>query len=459
MVAEHKEKISRLSKQIASAKMPIKINHGSTNSTRSQPRRGYTIIDTSNLNQILEINIKENYAIVEPNVSFGKLVDETLKFGLMPKVVTEFPEITIGGAVQGGAGESSSFRFGGFHQICDEYELILSNGDVLIANKQQNTDVFYGTVCSYGSLAVLGSIKLQLMPTPGYVELVYERVSSSEELLARSSKYTKENIDFLDAILYSKNFGVICTGKFTENRNVTARFSRFHDEWFYIHAKNKVTKSGHHVDIIPIKDYLFRYDRGAFWMAKYGFKIYKFPFNKFTRVWFSSILTTRMLYKYLHGSGLSKNYLIQDNCMPLQTVGKFIADTTKEFDIYPLWVCPLKPDDKSFLASNHLHTDIVINIGVWGELRDKSHKAIEQSNIRLEEIVNTYEGRKVFYSQNYYSERDFWGTYDEEKYKKLRAKYKAETKFIDVFKKVTYKEYRPINHIKGWKAFLTNPYR
>ena len=117
MTLEHKEKMSKLSKQIASATQPIKINHGSTNSTRTQPKSGYTIVDTSKLNQILEINAQEKHAIVEPNVSFGRLVDETFKLGLLPKVVSEFPEITIGGAVQGGAAESSSFMFGGVHQI------------------------------------------------------------------------------------------------------------------------------------------------------------------------------------------------------------------------------------------------------------------------------------------------------------------------------------------------------
>jgi FAD/FMN-containing dehydrogenase len=39
-----------------------------------------------------------------------KLVKATLKYGLVPPVVTEFPGITVGGAIQGAAAETSSFR-------------------------------------------------------------------------------------------------------------------------------------------------------------------------------------------------------------------------------------------------------------------------------------------------------------------------------------------------------------
>lgn len=38
------------------------------------------------------------------------LVEATVKHGLVPPVVPEFPGITVGGAYNGTGGESSSFR-------------------------------------------------------------------------------------------------------------------------------------------------------------------------------------------------------------------------------------------------------------------------------------------------------------------------------------------------------------
>ena len=96
----------------------IRVYHGSTNSTRNVAIDKQKIVDISGFNEILEINVEDQYAIVEANVMLDKLVDATLELGLLPIVVSEFPGISVGGAIQGGAGESSSFRWGCFHEIC-----------------------------------------------------------------------------------------------------------------------------------------------------------------------------------------------------------------------------------------------------------------------------------------------------------------------------------------------------
>jgi type II secretory ATPase GspE/PulE/Tfp pilus assembly ATPase PilB-like protein len=104
----------------------VKIYHGSTNSTRAQKFEKDKFVDVSQLDHVIEINTSEQYILVEPNVPMDKLVEATLKHRLIPPVVMEFPGITVGGGIQGGAGESSSFRYGLFHDTCLEYENDLS---------------------------------------------------------------------------------------------------------------------------------------------------------------------------------------------------------------------------------------------------------------------------------------------------------------------------------------------
>ncbi|MDE1919697.1 MAG: FAD-binding protein, partial [Patescibacteria group bacterium] len=84
-------------------KQKVKIYHGTTNSTRAQHFEKDAYVDVSVLNKIIEIHEEERYALVEPNVPMDALVEETLRYGLLPPVVPEFPGITVGGAVQGGA--------------------------------------------------------------------------------------------------------------------------------------------------------------------------------------------------------------------------------------------------------------------------------------------------------------------------------------------------------------------
>ena len=79
----------------------FRIYHGSTNSTRKSatgrdPRK---VVDTSRLNRVLLVNTdaEQPYALVQPNVPMDRLIEETLKHGLIPPVVMEFPGITAGG--------------------------------------------------------------------------------------------------------------------------------------------------------------------------------------------------------------------------------------------------------------------------------------------------------------------------------------------------------------------------
>src|SRR5262249_22050569 len=88
-------------------------------------------IDLSDLDEILEIDPQEKTCTAEPGVTFVDLVRATLNHGLVPVVVPELKTITIGGAVAGCSIESMSFRYGGFHDACLEYEVITTDGKVL----------------------------------------------------------------------------------------------------------------------------------------------------------------------------------------------------------------------------------------------------------------------------------------------------------------------------------------
>jgi len=77
------------------SKKPFRIYHGSTNSTRPSQYRRDNIVDTSQLNHVIKVNIKEKTVLTEPNVPMDALVAATLKHNLIPPVVMEFPGITV----------------------------------------------------------------------------------------------------------------------------------------------------------------------------------------------------------------------------------------------------------------------------------------------------------------------------------------------------------------------------
>jgi delta24-sterol reductase len=96
----HKTTIATLASQVAkfnASNTPFRIYHGSTLSTRQSTRKRNEVIDVSSLNHVLQFNKAEKTVLVEPNVPMDKLVEATIAQGLLPKVVMELPNITVGG--------------------------------------------------------------------------------------------------------------------------------------------------------------------------------------------------------------------------------------------------------------------------------------------------------------------------------------------------------------------------
>jgi len=177
--ADHRKKVERIAERVLLAEKEhkkIKIYHGSSNSTRNLNYKSKHTVDISDLDQILGLDTKNHTILVEPNVSMEKLVDFTLKHKLIPKVVMEFPGITVGGGISGISGESSSFKYGGFHETVTEYEVVIGNGSVVRATHVKNSDLFYGLPGSYGSLGIITSVKLQLVPAKKYVQVTYKKL-------------------------------------------------------------------------------------------------------------------------------------------------------------------------------------------------------------------------------------------------------------------------------------------
>lgn len=433
-----------------------RIFHGSTNSTRHKLDNS-EYIDISNLNNILEVNSNKRYVLAEANVSLEKLVDATLAKGFIPPVVSEFPTITIGGAIQGGAGESSSFKWGCFNEISLEYEIILGDGSKIITSPKKNADLFYGIPSSCGSLGIITSAKLSLIPATPTIKLIYQRVNSSEETIRLISKLSriKKKPDFIDSIMFSKTKGVVMVGYFTKLTDLPkASFHRNSDEWFYLHAQKIMLNNKIYEELINTKDYLFRYDRGSFWAGRSGLKILHIPFNRFTRLLLARILKTKTLLSFLHNARLSQKFLIQDICLPENNTISFMKFVDEKYNIYPLWLCPIKTATKDFLSPNNLDTDLVINVGVWGGMSTDYDNFI-RINRELETIVRKLNGRKVLYAHQYYTKQEFWQIYDIEKYSKLRLKYLAKIVFPNIYDKTKVSvKYKPSIARGFWKLLI-----
>lgn len=423
----------------------FRIYHGSTNSTRQSQYQRDRMVDTSGLNHVLKVDTKSMTALVEPNVPMDSLVEATLQHGLLPPVVMEFPGITVGGGFAGTAGESSSFRYGFFDRTINWIEIVLANGKIVRASGTENSDLFYGAASSFGTLGVTTLLEVQLIEARTYVALTYHPVSSVSEAQEEIEKATKDtSSDYLDGIMYSKDKGVICVGRLTNDvptGSKVQRFTRSTDPWFYIHAqrlmKNRIDAV---TEAVPIVDYLFRYDRGGFWVAKYAYTYFITPFNRITRFLLDYFMHTRVMYHALHQSGLSSFYTIQDVAIPYKEAGTFMTYLDENFKNYPIWLCPLKQSGNAsthslqVLKTKNQRPEMMLNFGVWGPGPQKREDFI-QWNRAFEKKVDALGGQKWLYAHTYYTEEEFDEIYNREQYDALREKYHA-TYLPSVYDKV-----------------------
>ena len=462
------QKIAVSVRQYFARRETFRIYHGSTNTTRQTINRRENMIDISPLSRVLQVDSRTRTALVEPNVPMDRLVEAAMHHGLIPPVVMEFPGITAGGGFAGTGGESSSFKYGYFNETVDSIEVVLGNGDIVTASEKENSDLFHGASGAVGSLGITTLLELQLIPARKYIKATYYPVRSINEAIEKIHEETlNPELDYVDGILFSQYHGVIVTGSMTDDLPVNTQVKKFSgakDPWYYLHVKERTLGSAEPiVEFIPLAEYLFRYDRGGFWVGASAFQYFKFPFNRFTRWWLDDFLHTRMLYKSLHASGQSRNYIIQDLGLPYSTAENFINYTTNSFGIWPLWLCPLRQARPPTFHPHFVEMGKdgptpkpMLNVGLWGfgpTQGDDDDEGFIAKNRELEHKLRELGGMKWLYAHTYYTENEFWEMFDRQWYDDLRMKYHAES-LPSVWHKVkvvdSNAEKQPVDNDNSW---------
>ncbi len=467
----HSQKVKRLQEQLHSIrlqKVPIALRRGFSRShtTRSQTyKTNARHLDFKTLDQVIHVDSQKRIAWVEPGVTMEKLVKATLSYGLIPPVVPEFKGITVGGAIMGGAAESGSHRWGSFNDACSSYEILCGDGTVLHVSADQHPDLFYGISCSYGSLGALLSARVQLVPAQPFVHLRYSTFSKPKEAISFLHKATGI-CDFLDGIAFANDKIVIVEGSMTSSRDKLPLFKpSVFSPWYFQHVKELNVSE----ETMLLQDYLFRYDRGAFWMGAYLFrpallarflgqgvlrlwksehhfteaeveKLHCVPnLNLFLRAGFHPAMTSKNLWKLLHlaEKWVQERMVIQDFCIPEGNALPFFEEVLKDPGIFPLWLCPIKGTRSPQVFAPHVLGDDgthVINVGIYGI--PSYFAPIAQITRGLEKKARAIGGKKVLYSRSYYTLGEFWEMYSKKDYDALRKKTFANGAWLDITEKV-----------------------
>src|SRR5512137_60949 len=175
--ARHVEKVARVSEQLRRRKSKAPLSRQKRVVSHQVPKvhdKKHTDekVNLLDFDEVIEIDPDRRICIAEPGVPFCKVVNQTLPMGFVPIVVPELKTITIGGAVAGCSIESMSFRYGGFHDTCLEYEIITAKGAVLICTPDNENKLLYQMVHgTFGTLGIISKLKFRLIEARPFVKV------------------------------------------------------------------------------------------------------------------------------------------------------------------------------------------------------------------------------------------------------------------------------------------------
>ncbi len=423
----HENKVNRISRFLATrkSKEPLSIKKKSV--SHQVPKKGDKThtdekVDISDLNEILEIDVENKTCTAEPGVTFVDLVNATFKHGLVPIIVPEFKTISIGGAVAGCSVESQSFKYGGFHDTCLEYEVITAKGDVLVCTPDnENKLLFQMMHGTFGTLGIISKLKFKLIPAKKFVKMRYEKYKTLAEYKKAILGYFKnKNADFMDGIIYSPTNYALCIGNFVDQ----APYSNKYD-WTKVYSTAVQTKDE---DYIETPHYFFRYDT---YFTKTKFKSF------IGRLLFGKLVSSTMSLKFaslFHKHIPEKKIPVTiDTFIPFSKTDDFLEWYDRTVGHYALWVVPYKIVRVYEWLSDDLKVEdeLFLDIAIYGLKRKEGVNYYKMFEEKLMEIG----GVKTLITENYYSEDDFWKTWNKENYFKIKKQTDPDNIFRDLYTK------------------------
>ncbi len=139
---------------------------------QSQVEAG-VIINMSTLNKIHSISADR--AIVEAGVVWSQLLQQTLKQGLTPPVLTDYIELSIGGTLAVGGIGGVTHRYGVQVDNVWELQVVTGEGKLETCSKIHNRDLFEAVLAGLGQCGIIvqATIKLIVADTKARVYLLF----------------------------------------------------------------------------------------------------------------------------------------------------------------------------------------------------------------------------------------------------------------------------------------------
>lgn len=438
-----------------------------SHSVRNSDKSAVTQVPLRSLRSVLGLHRHvdandDEYEVVhvEPGATVGEVSDFLLKQKKAPlqlECCLEMEDATLGGLAMAQGMTTHSHVCGLLSETVVEYEIVTGDGLVVCATAtNEHSRLFRALPMSHGSLGLLVSLKLRVVPAKAYVRLTYQPLTSAAAL---QSKYTTilkhaaqehpETPFFVEGIAYSKETSVLMTGELVNEvgPNAVNYISRWYKPWFFKHVESILSNNVTTTEYIPLRDYLMRHDRSMCMTMATIIPYGNHPLFRFFLGW---LLPPQMSFlksshtKETREASVRKQ-VYQDVAFPAEKFQEALEMSNTLFNIYPLLVYPCKVKQRGGMMKVNTKIDqngtqMNLNLGIYGvppELEADVFPLfpmIERVR-KLEQWLRDNGGFQHTYCDSFQTEEEFHVMFDHELYNEMRKDYKAEGQFPTVYDK------------------------
>ncbi len=423
---------------------PVGLTKETSNLFRDRAAAARRRLDVREFRDVLKIDAAGGSVDAEGMITYEHLVAECLAHGVMPAVVPQLKTITLGGAVAGVGIEASSHRYGLVHDTVIEIEVLLGDGRVVTATRDnEHAALFFGFPNSYGTLGYALRVKAKVVPVKAYVHLRHLRFTDPRSCFEELAKRLRSGAaDFIDGTIFGPDEMFVTLGSFADKAPYTSDYTFENIYYRSIAAKRE--------DYLTVKDFLWRWDTDWFWcsknlmaqnafMRKYVFGKKNLGSRTYTRImrWNSRAGITKIIERL---AGLHSESVIQDVDIPLARAAEFFGFYAGEIALWPQWICPIGPAPGGANAAPQftlypMRGDWYVNFGFWDVKRTREAHSPGHFNRMIEKKVAELGGIKSLYSESFFPEEEFSRLYGGEAYLDLKRRFDPDGAFPGLYAK------------------------
>jgi len=151
------------------------------------------IIDMSAFNRIIDADLTAGAVRVEPGVALGAVADRVLAQGWVPRGVPGSPFVTVGGAIANNIHGKDSFRLGNFGDGVVSMRIMLADGSIVEASRDENAALFDATIGGLGlcGIVVEATLRLERIKSP-FLDVELARFDSVDAMIAMFERDARE---------------------------------------------------------------------------------------------------------------------------------------------------------------------------------------------------------------------------------------------------------------------------